>query len=101
MSCCKYHGDLTCEHMHECDRCKVQAEWKENEKRDFFAFRRGRLAFSKEGERFITGCYYCGATLQPLSADLESWVCPQCRHRTTAKDLIRLYNEVYHKGVSE
>lgn len=91
MSCCKYYGDLTCEHMHTCDKCDIQAKWKENEKRNFYAFRIGRLAYSKEGERFITGCYYCGATLEPESADLESWVCPQCRHRTTARDLIKLY----------
>lgn len=35
MSCCKYHGNLVCEKMHECDGCKIQAEWKENEKREF------------------------------------------------------------------
>ena len=35
MSCCKYHGDRTCEKMHECDGCKVQIEWKENEKKEF------------------------------------------------------------------
>lgn len=35
MSCCKYYGNRTCEHMHECDRCEVQAEWKENEKKEF------------------------------------------------------------------
>jgi PHP family Zn ribbon phosphoesterase len=83
--------------MHECDRCEVQAKWKENEKRDFYVFRRGRLAFNKEGKRFITGCYYCGATLEPESADYESWMCPQCGHRTTAGDLIKLYNTIYHK----
>lgn len=35
MSCCKYHADRTCEKMHECDRCEVQTEWKENERREF------------------------------------------------------------------
>lgn len=97
MSCCKYFGDRTCERMHECDRCDVQEEWKENEKREFKAFCMGRWVY-KGDHRFIRGCYYCGSTLLPESAGYESWVCPKCGYRTTSKDLIRLYNAIYHKG---
>lgn len=35
MSCCKYCGYIMCEKMHECDGCKIQTEWKDNEKREF------------------------------------------------------------------
>lgn len=101
MSCCKYHCDLKCEHMHTCDGCEIQAKWKENEKRNFNAFRIGRLAYSKEGDRFITGCYYCGTTMEPASADHESWVCPQCGYKTTTEALVRLYKIIHHREGEE
>ena len=40
MSCCKYYGDLKCEHIHACDRCEIQAKWRENERIKFAEFRR-------------------------------------------------------------
>lgn len=95
MSRCKYYGNLTCEKMHECDRCEVQVRWKENQKMEFNAFRRMTelkpcpFCGSDEIHTYSPGPYETG---NDASVSCENPICGAEVRGDTLKEAIAKWN---------